>query len=196
MERGSRLEEVSRHKYNSTHLFSVNHTPVCLAHDSIPWMIASMDGAIVFTNFGATSGKCEVKSAIEIKCPGKEAHSLALQGIVPEYYLPQLYHQMVVCNLQEITYISFDGEKNVEILVKRDDEYITKKLMPALASFYQSLVDFKPPEPSDKDLIEITNLDALKMAREYSEITHNIEELQKVQERLKEELCGYATHGR
>jgi len=195
MERGSRLEKDSLRLHNKSHEFCGDFLPACFEHSTIPWMIASMDGAIVYAP-GVMNGQCSVIAAIEIKAPGKEAHSMALNGIIPPYYYPQVQHQMVVCDLQKMDYISFDGVENVVVTVLRDDEYITKQLMPKLATFYQSLIDFKPPEPGDKDLIEITNLDALKMAREYSEITHNIEELQKVQERLKEQICGYATHGR
>ncbi len=191
MERGSRLEETARKWLNNLRPNHPPFTPICVEHDTIPWMIASLDGAVL--NW---IGGSEIKEACEIKLNGKEAHSMALNGEIVEWHRSQLQHQMVVANLQKITYVSFDGEEGVILEVNRDEEFITKKLMPALASFYQSLIDFKPPEASDKDVIEITNLDALKMAREYSEITHNIEELKKVQERLKEELCGMATHGR
>ncbi len=195
MERGSRLEKIALELHNKSHSLCGDFKPECFEHSTIPWMIASMDGAIVYAP-GMLFGECSVLAAIEIKSPGKEAHSMALNGIVPPYYYPQLQHQMVVCDLQKMDYISFDGEENVVVTVLRDDEYITKQLMPKLASFYQSLIDFKPPEPCDKDVVEITNLEALKMAREYSEVTHNIEELQKTQEILKEQLCGMATHGR
>ena len=196
MDRGTRLEKTSRDLLNQTLNNGLKYSPACIEHDDIPWMIASLDGAMINTMFGASSGKCDVLKACEIKCPGKEAHSMALEGKVPPYYMPQLQHQMVVGELREILYVSFDGERNVGIFVDRDDDYITKKLMPALASFYQSLVDFKPPEPTDKDVIEIVDSRACIMAEQYKEISLTIEQLKEQQESLKEELCAYATHGR
>lgn len=195
MNRGNSLEFVARDLLNDECPNGLKFSPVCLEHDTIPWMISSMDGAMI-VNRGVFTGHCDVLQACEIKCPGKEAHSMALRGEIPSYYFPQVQHQMVVCNLKEILYVSFDGTRNTVLTVTRDDEYITKKLMPALAAFYQSLIDFKPPEPSDKDLIEITNLDALNMAREYSEMAMQIKRLEEKLEPLKEQLCGYATHGR
>ncbi len=192
MERGHRLEQKARDWVNARHGdFGLKYRPAVLQHDSIDWMIASLDGWKA--GYGNT---IHFTKGLEIKCNGSETHRKSINGEVVEWHLCQLMHQMVVADLKEILYVSFDGEEGVEILVKRDDEYITKKLMPALASFYQSLVDFKPPEPSDKDLIEITNLDALNMAREYSETLMQIKRLEEKLEPLKEELCGYATHGR
>lgn len=199
MERGTRLEAESRdivNKFTYHPIGGLKFQPACIEHDSIPWMIASMDGAIVETLLCFSNGGCKVLKALEIKCPGKEAHMMALQGECPYYYYPQVQHQMVVCDLKEILYVSYDGEENVHVRVKRDDEYITNQLMPTLAAFYQSVIDFTPPEASGMDCVTIVDSVALNIAREYAEVTMNIEQLQKIQENLKEELCGYASHGR
>ncbi|MES2409044.1 MAG: YqaJ viral recombinase family protein [Patescibacteria group bacterium] len=192
MQRGTRLEEQARDLLNKEKLqeWAVKYRPECFEHKDIPWMIASMDGVISTHVFKA--GHAMVHAAVEIKCPGREAHQMALNGIVPPYYMPQLQHQMVVCDLTKILYYSFDGENGIGIEVYRDDEYITKKLLPAEAAFYQSLIDFKPPEACDQDLIVIDDPKAIEHAKLYVKAMETVKNNQKVADECKELLIRYA----
>jgi putative phage-type endonuclease len=85
----------------------------CVGEHENGWMAASFDGMTL-----------EQDAIVEIKCPGKKDHFAALNGIIPDKYKAQLNHQMVVADVQEMFYFSFDGEKGVIIEVKRDDKFI------------------------------------------------------------------------
>lgn len=193
MIRGSQMEEKARawvNEHYSDH--GLRFRPACLQHDSLPWMIASLDGWICHL----PGTDLEIKKAVEIKCPGTDAHMLALSGEVPHYYMPQLQHQMVVANLNEILYVSFDGENGVAIPVKRDDKYVREMLLPQEAAFYNSLLDFKAPEPCDKDVVAIDNPEASNAAEKYFELGAKIEELEKEMGNLRKFLIESANHNR
>lgn len=113
MQRGKDLEPVALEKFQEeTNLIMF---PMVGVHDSIDWMAASFDGVSI----------CR-KYIVEIKCPGKKDHALAMQGKVPEKYYPQVQHQICVSDVDFAYYYSFDGENGVTIKVERDNEFIEK----------------------------------------------------------------------
>ncbi len=188
MERGSRLEaqvrEKINRKYASKGLF---YEPTCMEHDIIPWLRCSLDGYCH-----------ESKKAIEIKLPGVDAHQMAVEGKIPAYNIPQLQKQMLVADLQELTYVSDDGSEDdpIEIVVKRDDDFIKSKILPQEAEFYSSILKFKPPEPSDRDVVKIVDPVALNAATSYSNLIQQIETLQLEADQLKQLLISCAHHDR
>lgn len=121
MKRGTELEPIARE------LFCIK-----TGHKMIPkvvfrdWAMASLDGINAWNEI------------LEIKCPGEKDHSLALQGKIPEYYYPQLQHQIYVCNGEKAFYFSFDGFDGVIVEVERDDEYI-KNMVAEEFKFYMCL---------------------------------------------------------
>jgi len=70
--------------------------PVCGQHDELDWMKVSLDG---------DDEQCDL--FIEIKCPKRENHELALAGGIPEYYEPQVWHQFAVSGRSNCHYISY-----------------------------------------------------------------------------------------
>jgi hypothetical protein len=49
---------------------------------------------------------------VEIKCPKWQDHELALNGIVPRHYRPQLTHNQFVSDAVMVHYVSFnDGQR-------------------------------------------------------------------------------------
>ena len=85
----------------------------CVGEHENGWMAASFDGMTL-----------EEDAICEIKCPGKKDHQLALDGIIPKKYFPQLQHQIYVAGLDMSYYYSFDGLNGIILEVKRDDKYI------------------------------------------------------------------------
>ena len=115
MARGNELEPVALKAFEKeTNLIMF---PCVGVHDQNDWMAASFDGMTL-----------EEDLIVEIKCPGKKDHTLALQGKIPEKYIAQLQHQIYVSGLDFSYYYSFDGEKGIVLEVKRDDEFIEKML--------------------------------------------------------------------
>lgn len=88
MARGTRLEPMARTEF--TLLTGIEMSPACVIHDTIPWLKASLDGLSL-----------DRRSILEIKCMGLEKHKRVLQtGLPPDYYLPQVHHQLLTCGPQ------------------------------------------------------------------------------------------------
>jgi len=115
MTRGKLLEKEALMKFEQMtgHLCF----PVVVIHPKQEWCSASLDGLDV-----------EKKFLLEIKCPGRKNHDIALNGTVPKHYFPQLQHQLFCTELDLAYYFSYDGESGVIIEVNRDDEYIENLL--------------------------------------------------------------------
>jgi len=144
------------------------YKPVVIQSVAHPDFIASLDG------YFEINGRPLI---CEIKCPGIHAHGDALAGRVPAYYMPQLQHQMDMVGVDEMLYVSFDGENGVTILVPRDEEYCENLFISELA-FLASLIDFRPPAPTDKDWVTVDDSTALEKAERYRQLTLLIDELE------------------
>lgn len=132
MQRGNELEPYARELYISE--TNIHVEPKVIFHPTISWIFASLDGIDE-----------EGETIVEIKCPGKKDHALAKEGKIPEKYYPQLQHQMVVCNLKEAHYFSFDGQSGVLLTIKRDDLFIDR-MMEEESRFWQCVENFITPD--------------------------------------------------
>jgi len=99
----------------------------CIGLHENEWAGASFDGMTL-----------EEDAIVEIKCPGKKDHDVALEGKIPKKYVYQIQHQLYVSGLDLCYYFSFDGEKGKIIEVERDDILIEKMLV-KLFDFWQLL---------------------------------------------------------
>jgi putative phage-type endonuclease len=119
MARGIRLEPKARRAYER----ATGEPVVPLAAESltVPVLRASLDGMAFTGDF-----------ILEIKCPGEKAHAMALQGMVPDYYVDQLQQQMFVAGVDLAHYWSFDGDQGTLIEVRRDQARIDRLVEAAL----------------------------------------------------------------
>lgn len=157
MRRGVELEPLALAKFESATGYLM--TPRVLTHPKYEFLSASLDGLEL-------DGSC----AVEIKCPGKADHELALKGIVPEKYMPQLQHIMEVCQLEEIYYMSYISDLDYTIFkVKKDHEY-TQRLITAELEFWNRIQERNPPEPTDRDTQEIKSENWLHYCDKYRAI--------------------------
>ena len=101
--------------------------PEVLQSIEYPWMCASYDGICI-----------DNKMIIEIKCTNAKNHAMAKNGKIPDYYMPQIQHQIVVCDLDCCHYYSFDGNSGVVVVVERDSEFI-KRMIDIEYEFYQEM---------------------------------------------------------
>ena len=137
MQRGRELEEKARQAFeNHTGLIVV---PQVIQHPEYEWMIASLDG-IDFAH----------KNMVEIKCPGKEDHQMAREGLIPPKYYPQLQHQMEVAGLIKMFYYSYDGLDGLCIEVYKDEKYVDKLIKEEL-EFWRYMQELEAPPMCDKD---------------------------------------------
>lgn len=176
MQDGLEMEEKARACFEKmTGLFVL---PDVALHPNIEWMIASLDGIDI-----------ERKHIVEIKCPGQEDHSCALQGKVPDKYYPQLQHQLEVCQLEMMNYFSFDGEHGKIIEVFRDDKYI-KKMIAIEKEFWNCLMDFIPPKMTDRDYVEKNDNIWKSAAEEWKAIQKQIKDLEPRENELRKLLVS------
>ena len=122
MQRGIDLEPVALSEFEKEK--NLIMFPCVGLHEN-GWMASSFDGMTL-----------EEDVIVEIKCPGKRDHALAVKDKIPEKYYPQLQHQIYVSSLQMTYYYSFDGEKGITLEVKRDDVYI-ENMIAKLFEFWQ-----------------------------------------------------------
>lgn len=119
MKRGNELEDEARAAFEAETGLVV--FPMVCVHPEHLFMVASLDGMTI-----------EKDAAVEIKCPGMKTHMKTIKYGVPDYYFPQLQHQMAVTGLKEIYYFSYcpeiDGSYDMFALrrIIRNDEYIAK----------------------------------------------------------------------
>lgn len=140
MKRGTDMEPLARASFEKETGLEV--FPQIVYHPEHSFMMASMDGLSL-----------DGKHAVEIKCPGAKAHQSALDGIVPDYYMPQLQHQLACIGLEMLWYYSFDGKYGALVEVHRDDTYIDK-LIEKECKFWECVKSSTPPPLTNKDYSE------------------------------------------
>lgn len=131
MREGQKNEKIARDNFNSFNNY--HYHPKVIISDEYPFMMASMDG---LTGNG--------KKGMEIKC-GEKSFQQAKKGIIPAYYQCQMQKQMLVCGLNEIFYLCYFENKDIMIVVKRDDIFINK-LIPKEKYYYDCLINLREPD--------------------------------------------------
>jgi len=156
-------------------------------HSTEPFMMASLDGMSIDGRF-----------AVEIKCPGEKTHALAVKGVVPEIYYPQLQHQMACSGLNCITYYSYNGVEGVAILVERDDMYIAEMIQKE-REFWALVENKTPPETQLRDYVERDDHEWYMQSERLLEIEELLNELEREKETIKKYLIkisdGISTRG-
>ena len=84
MLRGQRYEDEACFAFMQKH--GGFYEPKCIEHPDIPWAAASLDGLSLIAD-----------AILEIKVPGAEVLSMAMNGIVPSYYYAQIQWQLLCC---------------------------------------------------------------------------------------------------
>ena len=146
MIRGTTMEPIARRYLNTK--YESDLQPVVVTHpiDFYDWHISSLDGL-----WQRPDGSVFVA---EIKCPGRVDHQKALDGHVPEKYMPQLYHILEdLPDVHRILYFSYHPDSQAEVWVYRDKVKMDAQFQAELA-FYNRILDCNPPEPMDKDWVD------------------------------------------
>lgn len=171
MLRGNRLEPIARDKFIEE--TGIHVKPKVLINDSYNWLLASYDGVSE-----------DNKYAVEIKCPGKTAHECAMDGVIPEYYIPQLAQQMIIADLKSIFYFSFN-ETSYKILEINRDSYDENSLLKATKQFWDDLNDLREPALCDKDYVLQQDQEWYLLTDEWKRISVKRKELEEKEENLR-----------
>ncbi len=172
MERGKRLESEARDAFSN--ILKTDLQPKNVEHDSIRWLRASLDGI-------DPSGKIMV----EIKCPNKNDHFVALNKMVPEKYWPQLQHQMLVTGLDQMYYVSYTGEEIAWVNVKRDPAYVAN-LLEEEQQFWDCVLNQTAPDLTEKDYLDLENVQGWsETAARLLQVQSHLKELEVEERHLK-----------
>jgi putative phage-type endonuclease len=145
MLRGIEKEPMVRDTYNKR--TGQNLVPACGIHDKYQWMRASFDGLLLpdFTR------------ALEIKCPNKNVHQSALDGIVATLYWPQVQHLLAVSGADRLDFVSwsenpFFGDRQLARVIVRPDWPYIEEMIEAEKIFMEEVMaaraKFKKPKHS------------------------------------------------
>ncbi len=126
---------------------------------------------------------------VELKHPGKIDHQMALDGVVPEKYIPQCLHILEdIPTAEKILYVSYRNDDDVaEIWLHRDKHELHIQFAEEL-SFYSKLISFRPPEPTERDWINFSGAEFKAKAAVYLFLKKEMEEMEKKLETLKTEI--------
>nr|CAB4126404.1 COG5377 Phage-related protein, predicted endonuclease [uncultured Caudovirales phage] len=177
MQRGNDLEAQALTKLKLELLNGITLEQPTLESEKFPFMCASLDG---FNE--------EKRILVEIKCPGKNAHETALNGHVPDYYYPQIQHQLCVTSFEKAIYYSYDGQEGVMLEVARDEEFI-KKMVQMEKKFYNDMMNFVSPE---EKYIQMEGNEWAQLASLYREKLYAYQSIENELEHLKSSLIQVA----
>ena len=181
MQKGIDLEPAARQRAEIE--FGYKYPEACFEHSEYPYFIASLDGYNADAKY----------KAVELKVPQANAHHSAKLGVVPSYNYPQLQWQCYICDLDQIMYVSYQDDMDVEfICVKRDDAFIAKAV-DAAETFRKCLIRYIEPEPMDMDLLNVDDQETVQFASERSRIQNDIKALEERKDAIDAHLkamCG------
>lgn len=179
MERGRRLEPEARELFNKTYGFEMN--PAVIESSEFQFLGASLDGITTLGNY-----------IIEIKCGGVKLHDMARNGEIPEHYMDQMQHQLLVTRAEKCFYYSYNGHEGICIEIKPDPEFINY-FMPKAYAFWKGIATFEAPALTIRDY---KNMNDNRSWNEYADMYQKVDKDIKAQEEKKDyirkkliELC-------
>lgn len=175
-QRGNEMEPKARADYEFR--FGIEMKPELVESKQYPFLKASMDGA----NFTEKGG-------LEIKCPGEKDHALAAEGKIPDKYMAQIQHQLLVTGFDWIDYYSFRDEKGIRIRVYPDLEFC-KKLLAAEIEFWNFVQSDTPPPLVANDFNCIRSVEFKKLAAQYKMLASTLEPLMKTKFELESAMSA------
>lgn len=137
MKRGHDLEESARDLFEKKTGIKVLPSVVQSLADE--WQIASLDGLSL-----------QGDTFVEIKVPNKEVMGMAKEGKLPDHYMAQLQHQMLVSDLAQAYYFVYDGYESHLVDVKADNLYM-RDMYEKEKAFFQIMKGDEAPELTDRD---------------------------------------------
>lgn len=184
MQRGNDLEATVRDKVNW--ITGRNYQPVVLQSCENPLMIASLDGMYVDK---------DGVHILEIKCPGKKAHDIARQGLIPEYYVPQVCYQYMISGATSALYASWDGYSDSPVIIDYSpDKGMCEKILKEVEKFIKDCQDLQAPDHQDRDWIHCYDDTLTAQAQRYKYLTEAIESYSAERDYIKESLLAKMDH--
>jgi len=131
MLRGIEMEPLARDFFHRNNL-DLHFTPAVIESSEYSFLGASLDGITV-----------DNKSIIEIKC-GEKSFEEASNNIIPNFYMSQMQHALIVTRSEICYYFAFNGKNGITIEVLPDPDF-EEHYVPLAEQFWMDLI-FKEPE--------------------------------------------------
>jgi putative phage-type endonuclease len=180
MQRGKNLESEALYLMNNNTYGT--YSPAVIESEEYPYMCASLDGLCITPN---------KTYACEIKCLNLNNHNAAIKGKILPIYYAQLQHQMLVCSLQEITYVGYHPDANLAMYsfpIIRDEAFLADYI-PKAREFWECVQTFTAPELLSKDYRDMSqNPDYRAAEAAYVDICHKLEKLEEQKEQIRVKL--------
>jgi len=177
MKRGTNLEPYARAAFELKSGIKVK--PEVLFHPKISYMMASLDGI------------SEGYDVVEIKVPGKIDHECAMDGQIPEKYMPQLQHIMEVCQIENMFYFSFNERSDIILQVIKNQRY-TDILLQKEKEFWKYVTDLEQPPLEDEDLVKKNDDQWYSATSKYIEFQKQFKSIEEKLESARNELITLA----
>ena len=175
MERGKALEPEARAQFIER--YGLNMIPVVVESAEFDFLGASLDGI-----------SDDGRALLEIKCGGTKLHQMALNQEIPQYYLDQIQHQLLVTGAERCFYYSYDGTNGICIEVLPNPEF-KATFMPKAREFWKCVAFNEPPPLQDSDYKDMSGEPQWKgFAGEYRKLCEQIKNLEDIKDSYRKEL--------
>lgn len=181
MQRGLDLEPMARKLLEQE--TGLSFIPTVLEHQEHKWLIASLDG-ITFDG----------QVLCEIKCANKAVIDLARSGRLPDYYMCQVQHQLLVSGAEYCWYCCFDGNDIYPVKVLPQIQW-QSRILSECTEFYDRLQSGEPPAFSEKDYVPISSLEAEYAAKNWASAKKDLDLASKQEKAAREKLLCFADDG-
>lgn len=117
----------------------INMTPKCFEHKEHDFIRASLDGI-----------SDDSKLVLEIKCPSALGiHMKTVKGVIPEYYYPQLQHQLFVTGAELGLFWSYVQTMGGFLIEVEPNRPYTDELIAREIKFWEAVQSDIPPKIGD-----------------------------------------------
>lgn len=182
MERGKKLEPIIRDRFIKK--YGLNMTPLVVESSEHEFLGASLDGLSDCGNY-----------IMEIKTGGHNLYTMAQYGVIPDYYMHQMQHQLLVTGAQKCFYqVGHEDEtKDIVIEVFPNADFVNN-FMPQARAFLKCMALSEPPALQDSDYQDMNeNLDLEEDLKIYKELDEAIKALEEKKDHRRKKIinrCG------
>jgi putative phage-type endonuclease len=175
MERGKTLEPEARAQFIERH--GMDMVPMVVESNEFSFLGASLDGISE-----------DRQTLLEIKCGSSKLHQMASNREIPQYYLDQMQHQLLVTGAKRCLYYSYNGQDGICIEILPDPEFKTT-FIPKAREFWKCIAFNEPPALKDSDYKDMSSDPQWRgFASEYRKLCEQIKSLEEVKENYRKDL--------
>ena len=137
MERGKALEPIARAQFEVD--FGIKMIPEVVESTEHPFLGASLDGISPCGQY-----------ILEIKTGGDKQCAVAELGEIPDHYMHQMQHQLLVTGAKLCYYYFFDGSRGICLEVEPDPQFVAM-FLPIARDFWRKIAFFEAPQLTERD---------------------------------------------